>query len=116
VPVKVVDQLPVNDEHCVQQLLDLWVPCLGLGQYLTNEVDMPLHLEYVTRTFPFHHQCRADRLGGGRHIEEEVSPRSGATNTGGEVRNTLIRSRASTVQVNCSFFHNCRVASLFVRA
>jgi hypothetical protein len=54
VSVKIVDQLPLSDEHHIQQLLDLWVSRLESDQYLTNEVDRPLHLEYVTRTLPFH--------------------------------------------------------------
>jgi hypothetical protein len=38
VPVEVVDHLPLSNEQCVQQLLDLWVLRLGLGQHLTDEV------------------------------------------------------------------------------
>lgn len=71
VSVEVVDWLPLGDKHCVQQFLDLWVPRLGLGRHLTDEVGMSLHLEYMTHTFPFHHQRRVDHLGGGCHVEEE---------------------------------------------
>jgi hypothetical protein len=40
--LEVVSQLPPRQDHRVQQLLNLWVADLGLGQYLTDEVDRPL--------------------------------------------------------------------------
>jgi hypothetical protein len=37
-----VTQLAPSQDHGVEQLLDLWIPGLGLGQYFTDEVDLPL--------------------------------------------------------------------------
>jgi hypothetical protein len=38
-----VSQLPPRQDHRIQQLLDLWVANLGLGEYLADEVDWPLN-------------------------------------------------------------------------
>jgi hypothetical protein len=55
VRLKVVAQLPPGDEDSVQELLDLWVACLGVGQDFTNEVDQTLDFEAVTLLLLFHH-------------------------------------------------------------
>jgi hypothetical protein len=39
VSVEVVDQLPLGDENCIEQFLDLRVVSLGLGQRLADEVN-----------------------------------------------------------------------------
>jgi hypothetical protein len=66
-----VDQLSLGDEYRIQQLLDMQVSHLRLGQHFTNEVYGPLYLEYMAHSFSFHHQGRADHLGSGCHVEEE---------------------------------------------
>ena len=45
--LKVVMQLPLGDEDGVQELLDLGVAGLGIGQDLANEVHETLHFEGV---------------------------------------------------------------------
>jgi hypothetical protein len=37
-----VAELAARKDHCVEQLLDLWIARLGLGQYLTDIVYRPL--------------------------------------------------------------------------
>jgi hypothetical protein len=37
--LEVVMQLAPSQEHGVEQLLDLWIPGLGLGQDFADEVD-----------------------------------------------------------------------------
>jgi hypothetical protein len=40
--LEVVLQLSSCQDHCVEQLMDLWVASFGLGKYFTDEVDWPL--------------------------------------------------------------------------
>jgi hypothetical protein len=42
VGLEVVLQLAPREHHCVEQLLDLRIPCLGLGQHLADVVHRPV--------------------------------------------------------------------------
>jgi hypothetical protein len=42
VSLKVVLKLALRKDYCVEQLLDLRIARLGLGQHLTNVVNRPL--------------------------------------------------------------------------
>jgi hypothetical protein len=66
---EVVAQLPLSDEDGVQELLDLRVMSLRVGQDLANEVNKALHLERVPLFPLLHHQGDADYLHGGHNVE-----------------------------------------------
>jgi hypothetical protein len=64
-----VAQLPPGDEDNVQELLDLWVACLGVGQDFTDEVDQTLDFESLTLLLPFHYDCGTHYLSSGRDVQ-----------------------------------------------
>jgi hypothetical protein len=43
VSLEIVPELAPRQDHCVEQLLDLRIARLGLGQYLADVVYRPLH-------------------------------------------------------------------------
>jgi hypothetical protein len=49
--------------HHVHKFLQLWVACLGVGEYLANEVHWPLYLLRALGLFSLDHRSRADHLG-----------------------------------------------------
>jgi hypothetical protein len=63
-----VAQLPPGDEDSVQELLDLWVACLDVGQDFTNEIDWTLDFEGVTFLLPFHYDGDTHYLSSGRDV------------------------------------------------
>jgi len=69
-----VTQLPPRDQDGVQELLDLGVASLRIGQDFANEVYGTLHLEGVSLFFPFYHQGGADHFRGGRNVKQEWFP------------------------------------------
>jgi hypothetical protein len=71
VRLKVVAQLSPGDEDNVQELLDLRVTCLGVGQNITNEVDQTLDLEGVAFLLQFHHDGGTHHLSGGCNVQYE---------------------------------------------
>jgi hypothetical protein len=68
VRLEVVAHPPSGDEDSVQELLDLWVACLGVGQDFTDEVDWTLDFEGVTFLLPFHYNGGTYNLSNGRDI------------------------------------------------
>ena len=74
VQLEVVMQLSPGDQDGIQELLDLGVASLGIGQDFANEVYGMLHLEGVSCFFLFYHQGSADHLHGGRKVKQEWFP------------------------------------------
>ena len=52
----------------------MWVACLGLTEYFTDEVNRSLHLVDVTRFVSFVDQDDAHHIGGGGDVQEEDFP------------------------------------------
>ena len=67
-------QLPLGDEDDVEELLDLGVAGLGIGQDLANVVYGMLHFEGVFLFFSLYHQGCADHLRGGHDVEQKRFP------------------------------------------
>jgi hypothetical protein len=99
VSVKEVDQLPLGNEDCIEQFLDLRVLCLGLHQHLTNELNGLLHLEHVSLVLPFHNHFNVDHLGGGCNIEEECFTWVRHDQDQWRAQEHIIRSRASWISI-----------------
>jgi hypothetical protein len=72
-----VSQLPPRQNHRVQQLLNLWVADLSLGQYLTDEVDRPLDGQCMPLFSSFDHDRDADHLSGSGDVDQEGFSGSG---------------------------------------
>jgi len=49
----------------------LWVACLGLAEYFTDEVNQSLHLVDVTRLISFDDQDGTHHIGGGGDVQEK---------------------------------------------
>ena len=64
-------QLPLGDEDGVQELLDLGVAGLGIGQDLANKVHKALYFEGMPLFFLLQHHGSTDHLHGGRNIEQK---------------------------------------------
>ena len=62
-------QLPLGNEDGVQELLDLGVAGLGIGQDLANVVYGTLHFEDMSLFFLLYNQGSTDHLCGGRDVE-----------------------------------------------
>ena len=75
--LKVVSQLPPRQNHRVQQLLNLWVADLGLGQYFTDEVDRPLDGQCMPFFSSLNHDRDADQLSGSGDVDQEGFSGSG---------------------------------------
>src|SRR5689334_18191487 len=69
--LEVVLQLPLRQDHRVQQLLNLWVADLGFGQYLADEVDWPLNGQCMPLFLPLNHNPSANHLGGRGDVDQE---------------------------------------------
>ena len=105
--LEVVSQLPPRQDHRVQQLLNLWVADLGLGQYLTDEVDWPLDGQCMPFFSFLNHDRGANHLGGCGNVDQEGFSGSGGTKMGAFVRSAFKFPRASSasgVQVKHSAF------------
>jgi hypothetical protein len=72
-----VSQLPPRQDHRVQQLLNLWVAKLGLGQYHTDEVDWPLDGQCMPLFSSLNHDRGADHLSGSGDVDQEGFSGSG---------------------------------------
>ena len=88
-------QLPLGDEDGVQELLDLGVAGLGIGQDLANEVHGTLQFEGVSLFFLLYHQGGADHLCGGQNVEQKQFPIGWGTRIGAFVGSCLTLSSAS---------------------
>jgi hypothetical protein len=80
--LKVVSQLPPRQDHCVQQLLNLWVADLGLGQYLTDEVDWSLDGQCMPLFSSLNHNRGANHLSGSGNVDQEGFSDSGGHQDG----------------------------------
>jgi hypothetical protein len=80
--LEVVSQLPPCQNHCVQQLLNLGVADLGLGQYLTDEVDQPLYGQCMPFFSSLNHDRDADHLSGSGDVGQEGFSGSGGHQDG----------------------------------
>jgi hypothetical protein len=69
--LEVVSQLPPRQDHRVQQLLNLRVADLGLGQYLTDEVNRPLDGQSMPFFLSLNHDRGADHLSGSGDVDQE---------------------------------------------
>src|SRR5688572_9418018 len=69
--LEVVSQLPSRQDHCIQQLLNLWVADLGLGQYLADEVNWPLNGQCMPFLLPLDHNRGANHLSGRDDVDQE---------------------------------------------
>jgi hypothetical protein len=64
-----VAEFASRENHCVKQLLDLWVARLGLGQDFADVVHRPLDWQSMPFLRAFHHDNGANHLGGRGHVE-----------------------------------------------
>src|SRR5690348_15723794 len=69
--LEVVSQLPSCQDHCIQQLLNLWVADLGFGQYLADEVNWPLNGQCMPLFLPLDHNRGANHLSGRGDVDQE---------------------------------------------
>jgi hypothetical protein len=77
-----VSQLPPRQDHRVQQLLNLWVADLGLGQYLADEVDWPLDGQCMPLFSSLNHNRGANHLSGRGDVDQEGFSGSGGHQDG----------------------------------
>jgi hypothetical protein len=66
---EVVAELALREDHRVEQLLDLWVVCLGVRQDLADVVHRPLNQQSVSFLRALYHNHGADHLGSRSHVE-----------------------------------------------
>jgi hypothetical protein len=69
VSLEVVAEFALREDHCVKQLLDLWVARLGLGQDFTDVVHWPLDRQGVPFLCSLYHDDGADHLSGCGDVE-----------------------------------------------
>src|SRR6185312_10280098 len=69
--LEVVAQLAPSQNHCVEQLLNLWIACLSFRQHLADVVHRSLDGQSMTLLFSFHHDHRADHLGRRSYVQIE---------------------------------------------
>jgi hypothetical protein len=67
--LEVVAEFAPREDHCVEQLLDLWVVRLGFRQDLADVVHRPLDRQGVPLLRVLYHDDGADYLGGCSHVE-----------------------------------------------
>ena len=69
--LEVVAQLAPSQAHCIEQLLDLWVSCLGFRQHFTDVVHRPLDRQSMALLLSFDNDHRADHLGRRSYVQIE---------------------------------------------
>jgi hypothetical protein len=69
VGLEVVAEFAPRENHCVEQLLDLWVARLGVGQDFTDVIHRPLNRQTVPFLRALHNDHGADYLGSRSHVE-----------------------------------------------
>jgi hypothetical protein len=67
--LEVVAEFAPRENYCVEQLLDLWVARLGVGQDFADVVHRPLNWQSVSFLRAFYHDHDADHLGSRGHVE-----------------------------------------------
>jgi hypothetical protein len=67
--LEVVAKLAPRENHCVEQLLDLGVARLGVGQDFADVVHRPLDRQGVSLLRALHNDYGADHLGSRSHVE-----------------------------------------------
>jgi hypothetical protein len=83
--LEVVSQLLPRQNHRVQQLLNLWVADLSLGQHLTDKVDRPLEGQCMPFFSSLNHDRGVDHLSGSGDVDQEGFS-SGGGHQDGRVR------------------------------
>ena len=66
-------------QYGVDQLLNLWVPGLGLIEYLTDEIDWSLYLVDVAGLVALDHHGRGDHSISSRNVKQECFVFSGSS-------------------------------------
>jgi hypothetical protein len=69
VSLEVVAEFAPRKDHCVKQLLDLWVAHLVLGQDFADVVHRPLDRQGVPFLFSLYYDDGVDHLGGHGDVE-----------------------------------------------
>jgi hypothetical protein len=69
VSLEVVTELAPREDHCVEQLLDLRITRLCLGQNLTDVIYRPLDWQGMPLLRAFHYDDSADHLSGCSDVE-----------------------------------------------
>jgi hypothetical protein len=67
--LEVVAEFAPRENHCIEQLLDLWVARLGVGQDFADVVHRPLNRQGVSFLRVLYHDHSADTLGGRDNVE-----------------------------------------------
>jgi hypothetical protein len=67
--LEIVVEFALRENYCIEQLLDLWVALLGVGQDLADVVHRPLNRQGVFFLRALHHDYGANHLGGRSHVE-----------------------------------------------
>jgi hypothetical protein len=69
--LEVVSQLSPCQDHCVEQLLDLWVANFGLGKHFADEVDWPLDGQCMPFFSSLDYGRSADHLSSRGYVDQE---------------------------------------------
>jgi hypothetical protein len=80
--LEVVSQLSPCQNHCVEQLLDLWVAGFGLGKHFADEVDWPLDKQCMPFFSSLDYDRDADHLSGRDDVDQEGFSCSGGHQDG----------------------------------
>jgi hypothetical protein len=80
--LEVVSQLSPCQNHCVEQLLDLWVADLGLGKHFADEVDWPLDEQCMPFFSSLDYDRGADHLSVCGYVDQEGFSCSGGHQDG----------------------------------
>jgi hypothetical protein len=91
-----VSQLSPCQDHCVEQLLDLWVADFGLGKHFADEVDWPLDGQCMPFFSSLDYDRGADHLSSRGYVDQEGFSCGGGTRMGVFVRSALRFPRASS--------------------
>jgi hypothetical protein len=69
--LEVVSQLSLCQDHCVEQLLDLWVASFGLGKHFTDEVDQSLDGQCMPFFSSLDYDRGADHLSSRGYVDQQ---------------------------------------------
>ena len=69
--LEVVAQLAPSQDHCVEQLLNLWIACLSFRQHLADAVHRPLDRQSMALLLSFDDDHRADHLSRCGYVQKE---------------------------------------------
>lgn len=69
--LEVLAELSGRNQDCIQELLDLQIPSLGLIQDFTDEIDWALDLVCMSCILSFNNNSCANHLGGCCNVDQE---------------------------------------------